>query len=111
MEIKLIEIKKNTGHSHPLLLPVHEKLLGYLVKYFVLGGMPEVVSIYIQKRDIVECRRVMDEKNLQYGVRMSMENFSSYGKIDVNPLYAVDHLISRNSDEYKLLHIKMNNDK
>jgi len=34
----------------------------------------------------------MNEKKLSFGIRMSMENFSSYGSIEVYPLYAVDRL-------------------
>ena len=34
----------------------------------------------------------LDEKKKKKGIRLSMENFSSYGNIDVYPLYAVDNI-------------------
>ena len=35
----------------------------------------------------------LNEKKLQKGIRISLENFSKYGKIDVCPLYAVSNLV------------------
>ena len=34
----------------------------------------------------------LEEKRVSMGVRISLENFSHYGKIDVYPLYAVGNL-------------------
>ena len=65
-EEKLIIIKQNASSTHPLSLPVHEKLSGYLMKYLVLGGMPEVVSTYMQTKSFVECRRVMDDLMISF---------------------------------------------
>jgi len=33
----------------------------------------------------------MKEKQSQYGIRTSLENFSQYDKIKVIPLYAINH--------------------
>lgn len=33
------------------------------------------------------------EKNVEYGIRMSLENFGQYDKIKVIPLYAVEKLV------------------
>jgi hypothetical protein len=33
-------------------------------------------------------RMFLEERELQRGVRLSLENFSKYGKIDTIPLYA-----------------------
>lgn len=65
-EEKLIMIKQNASSTHALSLPVHEKLSGYLMKYLVLGGMPEVVSTYMQTKSFVECRRVMDDLMISF---------------------------------------------
>ena len=35
----------------------------------------------------------MDEKKSTEGIRISLENFSQYGKITVVPLYAISNLI------------------
>jgi predicted AAA+ superfamily ATPase len=37
---------------------LHQKLLGLLRKYFVLGGMPEVVAKYSDTQNIKECQRI-----------------------------------------------------
>lgn len=35
----------------------------------------------------------LNEKKLQKGIRISLENFSKYGKIEVYPLYAISNLV------------------
>jgi predicted AAA+ superfamily ATPase len=60
-EEKLILLKKKADPEHPLSAPLHDKLTGYLVKFILLGGMPEVISVYLQSHDIPECLRVMDD--------------------------------------------------
>jgi len=32
------------------------KLLDYLRLYFVLGGMPKVLDLYIQHKNLIDCR-------------------------------------------------------
>ena len=36
----------------------------------------------------------LNERNLNMGIRVSLENFSSYGKIVVVPLYAIKHIVT-----------------
>jgi hypothetical protein len=36
----------------------------------------------------------LKEKNAEYGVRTSLENFAVYDKIKVYPLYAIGNLLS-----------------
>jgi hypothetical protein len=36
----------------------------------------------------------LKEKNMPFGIRLSLENFSSYGQIRVYPLYAVSNLVN-----------------
>ncbi len=74
-EEKLLRIKRNAGPGRPLAPPLHEKLTGYLVKHLILGGMPEVVSVYLQTRDIPECRRVQDDLMISYH-----DDFAKYKK-------------------------------
>lgn len=40
---------------------LHEKMIELLKMYFFLGGMPEVVSDYIQNRDIKEARKIQND--------------------------------------------------
>ncbi len=38
----------------------HQKLLGHLTQYFIVGGMPEVVGSYIENVDFKKARRFQD---------------------------------------------------
>ena len=44
----------------------------------------------------VKCQTFIEEKKSQFGIRTSLENFSSYGNIKVYPLYAIGNLINEN---------------
>lgn len=59
----------------PLLEPVHRKALTLLKKFFVLGGMPEVVSAYIEGVQMLDCLRIMDDLIISY-----RDDFSKYNK-------------------------------
>jgi predicted AAA+ superfamily ATPase len=57
----LLEAIKKADFQSPLDNVLHEKAL-YLLKLFMLiGGMPEVVATYAQKKDLLECRHVLAE--------------------------------------------------
>lgn len=57
----LIKARKRASSERPLTEPVHSKLLNYLKRFLVLGGMPEVVACYVQTRDLMGCRQVLDD--------------------------------------------------
>ncbi len=48
------------------------------------------------KGSMQSLRVFMKEKNSEYGVRTSMENFASYDNIRVYPLYAISNLLKEN---------------
>lgn len=58
---KLREMKSRADSQNPILLPLHDKLLNYLKKFLVIGGMPEVVKKYVEKNDLKECQKVLDD--------------------------------------------------
>ena len=37
---------------------IHEKLIGLIKDYFVIGGMPSVVAEYISSHDIIKCQNI-----------------------------------------------------
>lgn len=39
---------------------IHNKLIEYVRKYFILGGMPAVVNEYIESRDILKCQAIQN---------------------------------------------------
>ena len=57
----LQEAKQRASPIKPLAEPLHEKLLNYLKRFLIIGGMPEVVVNYLQGRDIIDCQRVLDD--------------------------------------------------
>lgn len=65
-EERLVAAKNKADFEHPLPEPIHKKLNDYLKKFFVLGGMPEVVSVYVSNNDIVECMHVLDDIKISY---------------------------------------------
>jgi predicted AAA+ superfamily ATPase len=54
---------------------IHEKVNNYLRKYFMIGGMPAVIKDYIEKGDILNCRKI--QKNL---IESFIADFSKYAK-------------------------------
>jgi predicted AAA+ superfamily ATPase len=61
--------------SNLLKLPegLHHKLVEYVRKFFILGGMPAVVNEYIQTRDVLKCQQI------QHSI-ISTDDFSKYAR-------------------------------
>jgi len=57
----LLEAIQNASYKNPLSEPVHKKAIEHLRKFLILGGMPEVVSAYVNRNDLLECQRVLDD--------------------------------------------------
>jgi predicted AAA+ superfamily ATPase len=51
--------KANPQHELPEIL--HQKLKLYLKKFLIIGGMPEAVSHYVNKGNMLEIQRVLDD--------------------------------------------------
>ena len=60
-EAGLINYVVNSGFSAELPDLIHEKLNHYLKKFLIIGGMPEVVSSYVQNGDMLEVQRILDD--------------------------------------------------
>lgn len=59
------------------LLPdsIHKKCLTYLRNYFIVGGMPEAVDLWIKQKDLIQIQRCHNN------IRQTYEaDFSKYGK-------------------------------
>lgn len=57
----LLEAKKQAGVHQPLATPNHEKLLGLLRQFLIIGGMPEVVKTYFQTGNPVDCQTILND--------------------------------------------------
>ena len=49
------------SRKKPLSEPVHKKAVELLKRFLILGGMPEVVAAYVNRNDLLECQRVLDD--------------------------------------------------
>jgi hypothetical protein len=57
----LLKAKNEASVDNPLQDAIHQKLLIYLKKFLILGGMPEVVAKYVQEHNIGECQQILDD--------------------------------------------------
>jgi uncharacterized protein len=57
----LLKAKQGASVDFPLQLPIHQKLISYLKRFFVIGGMPEVIASYIHSQRMAECQRIQDD--------------------------------------------------
>ena len=71
---------KSSNAEVDYLIVKNNKILPIEVKSGTKGSMQ---SLFI----------FLKEKRISKGIRLSLENFSSYDKVDVYPLYAVDRLL------------------
>lgn len=60
-EEALLISKQRASAKEPLNDILHQKLLNYLKRFLVLGGMPEVINRYAQTRDILACQSILDD--------------------------------------------------
>lgn len=74
-EKNLLNKKKSASPQNPLHDILHKKLLKYLKKFIVLGGMPEVISNYIMNEDLIECKQVLNDLIIS-----SADDFAKYKK-------------------------------
>ena len=57
----MLSLLAKSGPNLPLLQPVHEKLLSFLRTYLFLGGLPEVVTRFLETRDFNKVNRLIDD--------------------------------------------------
>lgn len=60
-EEMLCEAVKSASVEKPLAEPIHQQLLGKLKIFFICGGMPEAVSQYVRKRDLLNGELVLSD--------------------------------------------------
>jgi predicted AAA+ superfamily ATPase len=60
-ESGLIAYVTESGFAKALPDLIHEKLINYLKKFLVIGGMPEAVSSYVLQGNMLEVQRILDD--------------------------------------------------
>jgi predicted AAA+ superfamily ATPase len=76
----LLQTIQKADCKNPLSESVHKKAIELLRIFLILGGMPEVVSAYVNDNDLLSCRRVLDDLVISLKT-----DFSKYKK-KVSPL-------------------------
>lgn len=71
----LLKAKQNASIQNPLSLPLHQKLLKYLKRFMVLGGMPEVMVNFVKYKDVTMCQRTLNDLTLSL-----KDDFAKYKK-------------------------------
>ncbi|HQN74229.1 MAG TPA: AAA family ATPase, partial [bacterium] len=62
----ILDHKRKGSAVNPLNAAIHQQLLDYQKLFMLTGGMPEVAASYIEKGDINECRRIIDDLIFSY---------------------------------------------
>ena len=57
----LLEARNQASSEHPLPEPLHDKLVGLLRTFMLVGGMPEAVDKWVQTHDYLQCQEVQDD--------------------------------------------------
>ena len=69
----LADALQNASPENPFSLPIHQTCLNHLIRFILIGGMPEVVSTYAQGGSLLECQQVLDDLMLSL-----YDDFSKY---------------------------------
>jgi len=73
---KILNLELDT----PLMPILHDKLLRLVKAYMVIGGMPAVVSAFVEKQDYLICQRIQDEL-----IKSFSDDFVKYAKKSETP--------------------------
>ncbi len=57
----LLDARGQTNIDAPLPMPLHEKLIGLMRIFMLVGGMPESVVKWVQTHDFLQCQEVQDD--------------------------------------------------
>ena len=57
----LIEARRQANVDSPLPMPLHDKLVGLVRTYMLVGGMPESVVKWVETHDYLMCQEVQDD--------------------------------------------------
>lgn len=74
-ENKLFEAIQNAKPEKPLSELVHKKALNLYKRFVIIGGMPKVVSHYVETGNLLKCQQILDDLVLSY-----QDDFVKYKK-------------------------------
>jgi len=84
----------------PLPSPIHDKLVFYLRKFLLIGGLPEVVKTYIETKRLADCQVVLDNLLTSF-----YDDFSKYKKrVPVSRIREVfDSVVFQSGEKFKMV--------
>lgn len=65
--------------------PTHNKMMDYLKKYLLIGGLPEAVNTYIKEKNIIKIRQIQQEIHEYYGIDAS--KYDENHKLKIKRIY------------------------
>lgn len=74
-ELDLLDYKKKHSINAPIAPAIHQKLLEFLRLFMLIGGMPEVVSNYVQNRNLLQVKTIINDLIISYE-----DDFKKYNK-------------------------------
>lgn len=69
----LLKAKKGASPEEPLIEPLHEKLVEQIRYFHLIGGMPAVVSLWIETHNYLACKDIHNDIMLSY-----IDDFSKF---------------------------------
>ncbi len=65
--------------------PTHNKMMDYLKKYLLIGGLPEAVNTYIKEKNIIKIRQIQQEIHEYYEIDAS--KYDENHKLKIKRIY------------------------
>ena len=60
-ESGLVESLRNCVLGRPFTELIHSKFIDYLIRFVIVGGMPEVVATYVRTSSLYDCQIILDD--------------------------------------------------
>ena len=74
-EDALLALIGKSNSDKPINELIHQKIILYLRRFFIIGGMPEAVSVYKQTGDLLKVQNILNDLFISF-----QEDFSKYKK-------------------------------
>lgn len=71
----LLKLRNQASFTEPLLDVLHNKLVEYLRTFLIIGGMPDVVSAWVEHHNYLKCQAIQDSLILSFE-----DDFAKYRK-------------------------------
>lgn len=96
-ENRLLDAIQKASPEKPLSELVHKKALNLYKRFVIIGGMPKVVSYYVETGDLLKCQEVLDDLVISY-----QDDFVKYKKRVSSPMLreVFNSVVAQNSNKF-----------